>query len=220
MNLAANPQKLLRTLKSLAGPFPAFSPADSPDDPRVQFVDWMETAIAAEIPEPHAMTLSTVDEHGTPDARVLILKNIDADGWHFAISTASPKGRQIAAHPKAALTFYWQKLGRQVRIRGTAINLGPAAGTADFLARPEGSRAAALMERQSDVLDSPSDLESALADSWKKLQERPDKVAPSWAAYALHAEQVEFWQADTNRRHTRLRYTRTHDGWSKDCLWP
>ncbi|MDB5487643.1 MAG: pdxH, partial [Reyranella sp.] len=120
----------LRALKSLPGPFPAFDPAAAPADPRDLFSSWLEAAIDAGIREPHAMTLSTVDEDGHPDARILILKNLDEAGWHFATTRTSPKGRQIEASPRAALTFYWQPLGRQVRISGAVVDLGTAAGNA------------------------------------------------------------------------------------------
>jgi pyridoxamine 5'-phosphate oxidase len=124
----------LRALKVLQGPFLPFDIESAPDDPTLLFLHWLETAIAHEVPEPHAMTLSTADQDGFPDARVLILKNVDSLGFHFAISAASRKGRQLSARPQAALTFYWQKLARQIRVRGVVVDLGPEASAADFAA--------------------------------------------------------------------------------------
>lgn len=212
----------LRSLKSLQGPFKPNDLSDLPDTPQVGFLDWLDAAIAAGIAEPHAMTLSTVDESGYPDARVLILKNVDDRGWHFAASAGSPKGLQIEAQPAVALTFYWQKLGRQVRIRGRAIALDPESCAQDFLERSLDARAGALSERQSDILDDPSMVESATAGGRRRLAENPDLIAPGWRVYAVEAEEVEFWQGSTDRLHKRLRFRRVGDGetWRKKPLWP
>ncbi|SIQ83742.1 Pyridoxamine 5'-phosphate oxidase [Paracoccus thiocyanatus] len=210
----------LRGLKALEGPFPAadFPAADS--GPQALFLEWLDRAIAAGIAEPHAMTLSTVDAQGQPDARVLILKNLDERGWHFAISAASPKGRQIAANPAVALTFYWQSLGRQVRIRGRALPLDAAACAQDFLARSRDARANVLLERQSATLDAPALLAAAMAEARTRIDARPDLVAPAWRAYAVAPDTVEFWQGATDRLHHRLVYRRSADGWDTERLWP
>lgn len=210
----------LRALKSLAGPFPAFDPASALEDPRDLFAAWLEAAIDAGIREPHAMTLSTVDAEGHPDARVLILKNLDQAGWHFATTRTSPKGKQIAANSRAALTFYWQPLGRQVRISGTVVDLGATAGAADFLARPVGARVAALLARQSDVLASDDELRQALERQQQSMEQEPDRIAPDWTVYAVAPVSIEFWQGDTQRRHTRLRYRRSGTDWTRERLWP
>lgn len=210
----------LRELKSLAGPFEPFDLDAAPSTPTVLFQSWLTAAIAAGLREPHAMTLSTVDADGNPDARVLILKDLDARGWHFAISRGSPKGRQIAHHPQVALTFYWQALGRQVRIRGRAVDLGPAAAAADFLARVPEARAATLLARQSDVMESAGALEEGLERQAQRIAEAPAIVAPDWAVYVVEAGEVEFWQGDENRHHLRLLYRRAGDAWSRARLWP
>jgi pyridoxamine 5'-phosphate oxidase len=210
----------LRALKSLAGPFPAFEPASAPGDPRDLFAEWLRDAIDAGIREPHAMTLSTVDEAGAPDARVLILKNLDDRGFHFATTSSGPKGRQIALNPYVALTFYWSPLGRQVRIRGVAIETGSSERDADFLARPAGSRAAALVNRQSDVLAAETDLDAGLAAQRQRLADQPDLVAPNWAVFVVMPHEVEFWQGSGERRHQRLRYRRDRMGWTSERLWP
>lgn len=214
-------RELLRSLQSLPGPYQPFDPAQAPAQPEPLFVQWLQAAIEAGIREPHAMTLSTVDTEGCPDARVLILKNVDEHGWHFAISRASPKGRQISDSPQVALTFYWPALGRQVRIRGTAHDMGEQARSTDFLARPLGSRAGALLGRQSDVLASEQALEEGLARERQRLEAAPDLVAPTWAVYAVRPRLVEFWQGNEQRRHVRLCYRRAPDAaWSKERLWP
>lgn len=210
----------LRLLKSLAEPFPAFDADLTPDEPRELFSDWLRDVIAAGVKEPHAMVLSTVDENGVPDARVLILKNLDHRGWHFATTGSGPKGQQIALNPSVALTFYWPALGRQVRLRGMALQAEVHERDADFRARAPGAKAAALMARQSDVLGSPQELEDAFAQQSRRLQEEPDLVAPSWALFIVMPHEVEFWQGDSERRHHRLRYKREKAGWIREQLWP
>ena len=204
----------------MPGPYRHFDTTNAPVEPEALFSEWLQMAIRAGIREPHSMTLSTVDAEGRPDARVLILKNIDDHGWHFAITRSSPKGHQIAHTSNVALAFYWPALGRQVRIRGSAHDMGPQVQAADFLARPCGSRAAALLGRQSDVLVSERELEEGLLEQLKRLEENPQLVSPHWAVYAVRPDTIEFWQGDELRRHTRLRYQRNGSAWTTERLWP
>jgi pyridoxamine 5'-phosphate oxidase len=176
--------------------------------------------VDAGVHEPHAMTLSTVDAAGYPDARVLILKALDRDGWHFAATRTSRKGVQIDKNPKAALTFYWQPLGRQIRLRGAVRDMGLAARDADFRAKPPGSRAAALLARQSQVLCGNDAFDEELERQRARLAEDPGIVAPDWVVYALEPTEIEFWQGDEQRRHIRLRYRRHETGWARERLWP
>lgn len=210
----------LRSIKVLSGPFEPFDTAQAEETPQRQFLSWLNAAIAAGVKEPHAMTLSTVDADGHADARVLILKDLDASGWHFAVSGVSPKGRQIAHNTHVALTFYWPLLGRQVRIRGQAKRLDAETSAADFMACPLGSRAGALLGRQSDILDHPTALDAALAEQKARLEATPNLVPDFWAAYAVLPSTVEFWQGEEQRRHTRLRYTRAAPGWARELLRP
>jgi pyridoxamine 5'-phosphate oxidase len=211
---------LLRGLPVLAHEMPSFHPTAAPADPLALFVDWMAGAIDAGVDEPHAMTVSTVDADGAPDARVLILKDLDEAGWHFATSSASAKGRQLAANPAVALSFHWREQGRQVRVRGTASAADPAVSRADFLARPQGSRVAGLAGRQSDVLPDRAELDRELARIRERLAGDPDLVAGTHTVYTVAPQSVEFWQADAERRHVRLRYRRTDGAWERELLWP
>ncbi len=210
----------LRALASLAGPYPPFDAEAAPDDPRDLFSSWLREAIVSGIREPHAMVLSTTDENGAPDARALILKNLDARGWHFATSGNGPKGSQIAANPYVALTFYWAALGRQVRLRGIAFPAGEPERAADFRARSPAARAAALAGRQSQPLYARPDLHAAIATQARRLEAEPDLVAPNWQLFIVMPHEVEFWQGAEDRLHHRLLYRREKPGWLRESLWP
>ncbi|MYV57813.1 pyridoxal 5'-phosphate synthase [Streptomyces sp. SID3212] len=219
-------RETLRGLDVFAGELPSFQPHTAPSAPEQLFVDWLFEAVDAGVREPHAMTLSTVDPEGNPAARVLILKNVDADGWQFAVHAASPKGRDLAAHGRAALTFYWPELARQVRVRGPVVAEPPERSAADFLARSPEARAEALLGLQSGPLTSLAARDAATGASLERVEREPGLVAPEWTLYSLRAEEVEFWQGDRQRNHTRLQYTRggevegEGEGWVKQLLWP
>ncbi|KAH8645830.1 pyridoxamine 5'-phosphate oxidase [Xylariales sp. PMI_506] len=210
----------LRGLPALKGPLPDFDPSSTPSTPHATFRAWLDEAISEGVVEPHAMTLSTVDEHGWPDARVLLLKNVDGRGWHFAAKSGSPKGKQIENNPHAALTFYWPQLGRQVRLRGEAHQLPDEECAEDYLMRPQASRIGAIASKQSEVLVSPDDLVKSLEIARKFLDSTPDHVAPDWKVFTLEPTTVEFWQGATDRLHKRLEFVRTEGSWNKNVLWP
>ncbi|MGW4472665.1 pyridoxine/pyridoxamine 5'-phosphate oxidase [Nonomuraea sp. NPDC004354] len=212
---------LLRSLPVFPDQLPDFDAAAAPDEPVALFSRWLGEAIEARVLGPHVMTLSTADTDGRPAARVLICKDVSQDGrWFFASGANSAKGRHLAGNPHAALVFYWPELGRQIRVRGPVAPAGAEAGAADFLARPPASRAEALIGRQSEPLDDPAELDAAFEQAYARVTADPDLVAPAWTLYALTAEEVEFWQADHERRHTRLRYERTGSAWLRGRLWP
>ncbi|MGW5666697.1 pyridoxine/pyridoxamine 5'-phosphate oxidase [Micromonospora sp. NPDC003776] len=211
---------LLRGLPVLAHEMPPFDPADAPDAPVPLFASWLAAAIDAGVDEPHAMTVSTVDADGAPDARVLILKDLDDEGWHFATTATSAKGRQLAGNPRIALSFHWREQGRQVRVRGTARPADPEVSRQDFLARPEGSRIATLAGWQSAVLTDRAELDRELAEVRTRLAADPGLVAEAHTVYSVTPATVEFWQADRERRHVRLRYRRAGTGWARELLWP
>ncbi|GAA3692363.1 pyridoxal 5'-phosphate synthase [Nonomuraea antimicrobica] len=219
--MAESLRDLFRSLPVFPEQLSRFDASAAPDDPVTLFVQWLREAIDEKVPAPHSMTVSTTDADGRPASRVLICKDVDETGsWHFASSATSAKGRQLAANPNAALTFYWPQVGRQIRIRGAAAPIGAAAGAADFLARPVGSRAEALIGRQSEILDDPADLDDAFEQAQARITADPGLIAPAWTLYAVTAQEVEFWQADHDRRHTRLQYQRTGPAWSRRRLWP
>ncbi len=213
---------LLRGLPVFAGELPDFDPASAPEDPLELFPEWLAQAVRAGVAEPHAMTVTTVDGAGAPSARVVIMKDLTPEGWWFATTTTSAKGRDLAANPSVALLFYWSAQGRQVRVRGRAELADPRRCAEDYLARPLESRVAGLHGRQSEPLDDPAEVDRVAERSRARLEGDPALVPGDWGLYVVRPTEVEFWQADPDRRHTRLRYTRPGTGapWERGLLWP
>ncbi|MFD0259220.1 pyridoxal 5'-phosphate synthase [Kitasatospora indigofera] len=195
----------------MARALPFFDPERAPDAPGPLFADWLAGAFAAGVLDPQVVTLSTIGTDGAPDARALVLRDVDADGgaWVFAIDADSPKGRQLAGHPVAAMTLYWPAQGRQVRVRGTVEAAPPAVSAAEFATRSPGARAATLVGHQSEPLPSPAAYDLAAEEVARRLELDPAVVAPTHTVYTLRAREVEFWQGDQSRRHVRLHYRRT-----------
>jgi len=211
---------LLRGLPVFDCPLPAFDTEAVPAEPSALFLSWLREALDAGVREPHAMTIATADAEGRPDARVLILKDVDADGWEFATAATSAKGSQLAAQPHAALSFHWREQGRQVRVRGPVRPADPRVSAADFLAKPDGSRIAGLVGRQSAVLEDPRKLALEIEEATRRLADDPRAVPADHTVYVLTATEVEFWQGDRERQHVRLRYRRSVNGWITERLWP
>lgn len=216
----------LRALPVFGADLPGLDVDAAPDEPSALFVDWLEEAIDAGLPAPHAATLSTADASGRVDARTLILKDVDGDGWVFATRADSPKGVELAQNPNAALTFLWREHGRQVRVRGPVVPLGAEASAADFLARSDFSRATALAGPQSSPLASRDAYRAAWDAALARVRAEPGLVLDAWTAYALAPTSVEFW-ASSPEGQTRLRYTARPDAgtdehlpWTKELLWP
>jgi len=129
----------LRGLPDFPDELPSFDPASAPADPGQLFLSWLDEALAAGVRQPHAFSLATVAPDGAagvPSSRMLILKDLDEDGWQFATARTSRKGRELAANPQAAMNFYWSELGRQVRLVGPVVELSAEASARDWAARP------------------------------------------------------------------------------------
>lgn len=129
-------RSMLRSLPDFPADLPVFDPATAPADPAELFRTWLDEALAAEVPQPQSFSLATVGADGMPSSRMLILKNLDAGGWHFASSRESRKGRELTEHPMAAMNFFWSALGRQVRVVGPVVELSTGASAADWAERP------------------------------------------------------------------------------------
>jgi pyridoxamine 5'-phosphate oxidase len=178
----------------------------------------LRIAIEAGEAEPHAMTLSTVSAAGTPSNRVLLCKDVDGTALHFATSSRSRKGQELAGNDRAAVNFYWRGSGRQFRVVGQVAAQDEVVSAADFAARGRGSRIAALVHR--DV--PPATMQEVLSLAVAADASTPDDApAPAdWVVYALIPEEAELWQARRDRLHHRVVWTRSADGWQRGLLWP
>lgn len=195
--------------------------ADALDDPIEQFRRWFEQARDAEVFEPNAMTLATVDALGRPVARTVLLKGIEARGLSFYTNLGSDKSRQLAVSPRAALVFWWGPIARQVRFEGEVERVSDGEADAYFATRPRGSQIGAWTSPQSQPIEARRALE---VTSWE-IGQRFDGDAvprpPFWGGFRLMPDRVEFWQGQENRLHDRLRYTREPaGGWRIERLAP
>jgi len=162
------------------------------------------------------MVLATATPEGAPSARLVLLKEVDAeDGFVFYSGYESRKGRELAANPRAALLFYWDVLGRQVRVEGRVERLAAADSDAYWQSRPPGSRRSAAASRQSEPIESRAALERAVSE----LDEAPPRPE-RWGGYRLVPDEVELWQHRDDRLHDRLRYRREGAGWRRERLQP
>lgn len=209
----------LRALPSFPIGLPSFDPDAAPAAPEPLFLDWLDDAARAGVLAAHAAALATTDDGG-PSARVLILKDLDDDGWQIATPADSRPGSAMTASGRAALTFFWPQLGRQVRVEGAVTRATDAEAAADFLARPVDARATALVGRPIGELSGDAEYERTRAGARARLDTEPELVPVGWALWRIAATTVEFWQASHDRAHLRLRYSRADAGWSRERLWP
>ena len=193
--------------------------ADAHADPLAQFGRWFKDALAAELPLANAMVLATTTREGAPDARVVLLKGVDHDGFVFYSNYESRKGRQLAARPAACLVFLWTPLERQIRVEGRVEKVTAAESDAYFKSRPVGARLSARASAQSERVASREQLERAVESEREKHGENPPRP-DNWGGYRVIPERIEFWQGRENRLHDRLLYTRGGGAWKIERLAP
>ena len=198
----------------------SLSEADVDPDPLRQFSTWFHQALDAGIPEANAMSVATVGDDGRPSSRILLIKDFDSDGFTWFTNYASRKGRELQAHPYAALLFHWVELERQVRIEGRVERLPDAQSDAYFQSRPLQSRLGALASAQSEPIADRLLLEQQFAEAEAEFGDEPTRPA-HWGGYRLVPDRVEFWQGRPSRLHDRILYTRQTDGaWRRERLQP
>jgi pyridoxamine 5'-phosphate oxidase len=175
-------------------------------DPSRQFEYWFQEALRAELPEPNAMFLSTVDADGFPNGRVVLLKGLDARGFVFYTNYGSKKGQELASNAMASLTFFWQELERQVRVRGRVERVSEAESDEYFASRPRGSQIGAWVSEQSTVIQSREVLEERTQAYEVRFANQEVPRPPHWGGYRVLPFELEFWQGRHSRLHDRIRY--------------
>jgi pyridoxamine 5'-phosphate oxidase len=193
--------------------------ASSADDPLRQFQLWLEQAIKAELPEPNAMTLATVDAHGRPSTRVVLIKGVDERGIVWYTNYESRKGRELAHNPYAALQFHWVELERVVRIEGRVAFASTEESDRYYASRPLDSRIGAWASPQSQPIGSRAVLVTNAAKAAARHGLNPPRPA-HWGGYRLVPDRWEFWQGRRSRLHDRLSYRLEDGAWRRERLAP
>ena len=194
--------------------------ADMMPDPIDQFKKWYQEAENSQVPEPNTMTLATVSKYGQPTIRVVLLKEITANGIIFYTNFKSRKGREMKQQPKAAVNFYWQKIERQVRMDGGISKVPDQVSDDYFATRPRGSQLGAWVSEQSETIPSREYLEEQLQYYQQRFEGVPIPRPKHWGGYLLTPTRVEFWQGGPNRLHDRIQYTQVSGEWEKSRLAP
>jgi pyridoxamine 5'-phosphate oxidase len=192
------------------------------EEPFRLFAAWFAEAKKNEPNNPDAMTLSTVDADGFPNARMVLLKGCDERGFVFYTNLGSVKSRELAQAPRAALTLYWKSLQRQVRVRGEIEPVTAAEADAYFATRSRLSQIGAWASKQSTALESRLAFEKAVAVQTAKFGIGTVPRPPHWSGFRLVPYEIEFWQERPFRLHDRIRFQRaqTRAHWSKTRLYP
>jgi pyridoxamine 5'-phosphate oxidase len=172
------------------------------------------------IPEPNAMPLGTIGSRDQPSVRIVLLKAFDERGFVFYTSYEGKKGRQLLAHPRAALCFYWAPLSIQVRIEGRVTKVSDEEADAYFATRERRSQIGAWASRQSEPLETPTALDERVARYEKEFEGKAVPRPEYWSGFRVWPERIEFWKGKPNRLHERHLYTRDGDGWLIETLYP
>ncbi len=189
-------------------------------DPLKQFSKWFGEAVLAEVEEPNAMVLSTADLAANVSARVVLLKGVEKGGFLFFTNYDSSKGIQIAANPRAALTFLWYAIERQIRVEGNVLKINRKESEAYFNSRPADSKLSACISPQSGIIPDRAFLESMREGLIRDLNGRSPRCPDNWGGYLLKPTRMEFWQGRAHRLHDRLQYRLAKKTWVTERLAP
>lgn len=190
-------------------------------DPVEQFAQWLNEALKSSVPEPTAMNLATVNEHGRPTSRIVLLKGMDEKKFLFYTNYQSNKGRELEANPACALTFFWPELERQVRIEGVATRVEEAVSDRYFQSRPRGSQIGAWSSPQSSFIKNREILDQRVTQIEKRFEGVEILPRPNqWGGFEVEPVLFEFWQGRSSRLHDRLQYALIDGAWQIQRLAP
>lgn len=193
---------------------------DLNDNPIDFFQQWLKDAVDAELTDPTAMTVATVDENGQPFQRIVLLKSVDNDGFVFYTNLASRKSQHIEHNGKISLHFPWHSMERQVNITGTAEKLSAMENMKYFSSRPKSSQIAAWASKQSSRLSARGVLEGKYLELKQKFAKGEIPIPSFWGGYRIKAESIEFWQGGEHRLHDRFLYSKQDKDWNIERLAP
>jgi pyridoxamine 5'-phosphate oxidase len=194
---------------------------DVDPDPVRQFSVWFEQAGDAGVRVPEAAALASASADGAPSARMVLVKSFDERGFVFFSNYASRKGTELAVNPRATMLFYWDQLGRQVRIEGSVAHTSAAESAAYVRTRPRGSQLSVLASAQSRTIESRDALEERVAELQERFGDGELPLPADWGGFRLAADRLEFWQQRNDRLHDRLLYSRSAEGsWAIERLAP
>lgn len=189
-------------------------------NPFKQFKKWFNEAVASEVVEPNAMTISTVDKAHKPHSRIVLLKGFDENGFTFFTNYASDKGDEIEANPNVSLCFFWIELERQIRIEGKAEKLPRNVSENYFKSRPHLSQIGALTSNQSAVVHNREELDARFKELSTKYPIGSVPMPDTWGGYVIAPEYFEFWQGRSSRLHDRITYKNEGEDWFIQRLSP
>ncbi|MEZ9537547.1 pyridoxamine 5'-phosphate oxidase [Shewanella sp. 10N.286.51.B8] len=193
---------------------------DLPANPMMLFETWIEQAKDAQLTDPTAMCVATVDEHGQPFQRIVLLKKFDDDGFVFFTNLESRKATQLAHNAKISLLFPWHPLERQVAVTGVAEPLSMLEVTKYFMSRPKDSQIAAWVSKQSSKISARQALEGKFNEMKNKFAKGEVPLPKFWGGYRVKADSIEFWQGGERRLHDRFIYQKQDSDWLIDRLAP
>ena len=197
-----------------------FESSNLSHEPLVRINEWIEEAIKLEVPLPHAMNLSTVDDFGQPSSRMVLLKSISDEGIVFYTDYESHKGQMLQENPKAALNFWWAKTDKQIRIEGVCIKTSDQESDEYFQSRPKGSQISATVSIQSKEIRDYENLVKEAKDLEKRSSGSNLKRPSRWGGYKLIPNRIEFWKNEANRLHRRELFILESNKWRKTLLSP
>ena len=191
------------------------------DNPFELFKIWMKEAEKKEENDPNALSLATANKNGAPSVRIVLLKDVNAEGFVFYTNLESQKSKEISENPNASMCFHWKSLLRQVRVSGKINLIANPEADKYFHSRSRGSKIGAWASKQSDVLMNRFELEDRVVDYKKKFSKRKDIPRPSnWSGWILIPDSIEFWLEKADRMHERLRYFKVKNQWGKELIYP